>query len=42
VAAPIASARTPDQVADLLEVPRVRLTPQQLELLSEVTAPVSA
>ena len=42
VAAPIASARTPDQVADLLEVPRVHLTPQQLELLSEVTAPVSA
>ena len=41
VAAPIASARTADQVGPLLESARVELTPQQLELLSETTAPVS-
>ena len=41
VAAPIASARTAEQVAPLLESARVELTPQQLELLSETTAPVS-
>jgi aryl-alcohol dehydrogenase-like predicted oxidoreductase len=42
VAAPIASARTPEQVDDLLQSARVELTPQQLEQLSLVTAPVSA
>jgi aryl-alcohol dehydrogenase-like predicted oxidoreductase len=41
VGAPIASARTPEQVGPLLESARVELTPQQLELLSEATAPVS-
>jgi aryl-alcohol dehydrogenase-like predicted oxidoreductase len=41
VAAPIASARTAEQVGPLLESARVELTPQQLELLSESTAPVS-
>jgi aryl-alcohol dehydrogenase-like predicted oxidoreductase len=41
VAAPIASARTPEQVGPLLESAGVELTPQQLELLSETTAPVS-
>jgi aryl-alcohol dehydrogenase-like predicted oxidoreductase len=42
VAAPIASARTPEQVEDLLQSAEVELTPQQLEQLSIVTAPVSA
>jgi aryl-alcohol dehydrogenase-like predicted oxidoreductase len=42
VAAPIASARTADQVGDLLASARVRFTPQQLEQLSAPTAPVSA
>jgi aryl-alcohol dehydrogenase-like predicted oxidoreductase len=41
VAAPIASARTAEQVGPLLESARVELTPQELELLSETTAPVS-
>jgi aryl-alcohol dehydrogenase-like predicted oxidoreductase len=41
VAAPIASARTAEQVGPLLESAHVELTPQQLELLSETTAPVS-
>ena len=41
VAAPIASARTVDQVGPLLDAGRVRLTPQQLEQLSATTAPVS-
>jgi aryl-alcohol dehydrogenase-like predicted oxidoreductase len=41
VAAPIASARTPEQVGPLLESATVELTPQELELLSETTAPVS-
>lgn len=39
VAAPIASARTVDQVADLLASARVRFTPQQLEQLSAATEP---
>jgi aryl-alcohol dehydrogenase-like predicted oxidoreductase len=42
VAAPIASARTTEQVEELLQSARVELTRQQLELLSEATAPVSA
>jgi aryl-alcohol dehydrogenase-like predicted oxidoreductase len=42
VAAPIASARTPEQVADLLAVGSVQLTPQDLEQLSAATEPVSA
>lgn len=42
VAAPIASARTPEQVADLLAASRVALTPQDLERLSAATEPVSA
>ncbi|GAA2753390.1 aldo/keto reductase [Amnibacterium kyonggiense] len=42
VAAPIASARTPEQVADLLAAAQVRLTPQDLEQLSAATEPVSA
>jgi aryl-alcohol dehydrogenase-like predicted oxidoreductase len=41
VAAPIASARTTEQVADLLAAGRVRLTPQDLEQLSAATEPVS-
>ena len=41
VAAPIASARTVEQVADLLAAGRVRLTPQDLEQLSAATEPVS-
>lgn len=39
VAAPIASARTPDHVADLLAAGRVRLGPQHLARLSAATAP---
>jgi aryl-alcohol dehydrogenase-like predicted oxidoreductase len=42
VAAPIASARTPEQVADLIQSASVALTRQQLELLSAPTGPVSA
>jgi aryl-alcohol dehydrogenase-like predicted oxidoreductase len=42
VAAPIASARTVEQGADLLEAGRVRLTPQDVEQLSGTTEPVSA
>jgi aryl-alcohol dehydrogenase-like predicted oxidoreductase len=42
VAAPIASARTPEQVGDLLQAARVTLTRQELEQLSAVTEPVSA
>jgi aryl-alcohol dehydrogenase-like predicted oxidoreductase len=42
VAAPIASARTPEQVADLLAAATVRLSPQDLERLSATTEPVSA
>lgn len=42
VAAPIASARTPEQLADLLAASRVALTPQDLEQLSAATEPVSA
>jgi len=42
VGAPIASARTVEQVADLMESASLQLTPQQLELLSAPTAPVSA
>jgi aryl-alcohol dehydrogenase-like predicted oxidoreductase len=42
VAAPIASARTPEQVADLLAAGRVRLTPQDIQQLSATTEPVSA
>ena len=41
VAAPIASARTTEQVADLLAAGRVRLTPQETEQLSAATEPVS-
>ena len=41
VAAPIASARTVDQVADLLAAGRVQLTPQDVEQLSAATEPVS-
>ena len=41
VGAPIASARSVDQVAPLLESARVELTTQQLELISESTAPAS-
>ncbi len=40
VAAPIASARTVEQVPGLLAAARVRFTPQQLELLSAATEPV--
>lgn len=39
VAAPIASARTVEQVADLLAAAQVRFTPQQLEQLSAATEP---
>lgn len=42
VAAPIASARTAGQVADLLAVGRVELRPQQLAQLSAATEPVAA
>jgi aryl-alcohol dehydrogenase-like predicted oxidoreductase len=42
VAAPIASARTVEQVADLLAAGRVRLSPQDVEQLSATTEPVSA
>lgn len=42
VAAPIASARTLDQVAPLLESGTVELTPQDLEQLSATTEPVAA
>jgi aryl-alcohol dehydrogenase-like predicted oxidoreductase len=42
VAAPIASARTTEQVADLLAAGRVQLTPQDVEQLSATTEPVSA
>ena len=42
VAAPIASARTADQAASLVESFQVRLTPQQLEQLSATTAAVAA
>jgi aryl-alcohol dehydrogenase-like predicted oxidoreductase len=41
VAAPIASARTTEQVADLLAVGAVQLTPQDLEQLSAATEPVA-
>ncbi|WP_375388935.1 aldo/keto reductase [uncultured Amnibacterium sp.] len=41
VAAPIASASRPEQVADLLAAGRIRLTPQDLEQLSAATEPVS-
>ena len=40
VAAPIASARTEQQVGDLLAAARVTLTPQQQEQLSAATEPV--
>lgn len=42
VAAPIASGRTPEQVADLLAAGAVRLTPQELEQLSATTEPAGA
>lgn len=42
VAAPIASARTVEQLADLLEAGRVRLTEQDVALLSAATEPVAA
>jgi len=42
VAAPIASARTPEQVADLMQSAALSLTRQELELLSAATEPVSA
>jgi aryl-alcohol dehydrogenase-like predicted oxidoreductase len=42
VAAPIASARTPEQVADLIQSASVALSRQELELLSAPTGPVSA
>lgn len=42
VAAPIASARTVEQLADLLEAGRVRLTAQDIALLSAATEPVAA
>lgn len=42
VAAPIASARTAEQVPALLATARVRFTPQQLEQLSAATEPVGA
>ena len=41
VAAPIASASRPEQVADLLAAADVRLTPQDLEQLSAATEPVA-
>ncbi|RIX27924.1 aldo/keto reductase [Amnibacterium setariae] len=41
VAAPIASARTPEQLGDLLEAGRVRLTPEDVAQLSAATEPVS-
>ncbi|MBW4042699.1 MAG: aldo/keto reductase [Acidobacteria bacterium] len=41
VAAPIASARTPEQVADLLAAATVQLTPEDLEQLSATTGPVA-
>ncbi len=42
VAAPIASARTPEQVADLMQSVSVVLTRHELQLLSAATEPVSA
>jgi aryl-alcohol dehydrogenase-like predicted oxidoreductase len=42
VAAPIASARTAEQVGDLMRSATVSLTRQQVELLSAATEPVSA
>ena len=42
VAAPIASARTAEQVGDLMQSATVSLTRQELELLSAATEPVSA
>jgi aryl-alcohol dehydrogenase-like predicted oxidoreductase len=42
VAAPIASARTVEQVAELLQSAAVTLTRQEIELLSAATEPVSA
>ncbi|WP_131738186.1 aldo/keto reductase [Actinomadura roseirufa] len=38
VVAPIASARTPEQVAPLLEAPRTELTADQLRVLTEASA----
>ncbi len=38
VAAPIASARNPEQLADLLPVLDLHLTPDELRLLSHVTS----
>ena len=41
VAAPVASARTPGQLRDLLQAPGLRLSPEELALLDASSAPVS-
>jgi len=41
VAAPLASARTPGQLRDLLQAPGLRLSPGELALLDASSAPVS-
>ena len=41
VAAPLASARTPRQLRDLLQAPGLRLPPEELALLDASSAPVS-
>jgi len=41
VAAPLASARTPGQLRDLLQAPGLRLSPEELALLDASSAPVS-
>jgi aryl-alcohol dehydrogenase (NADP+) len=40
VAAPLASARTPGQLRDLLQAPGLRLSPEELALLDASSAPV--
>jgi aryl-alcohol dehydrogenase-like predicted oxidoreductase len=40
VAAPLASARTPEQLRDLMQAPGLRLSPQELALLDASSAPV--
>src|SRR5215475_2057022 len=41
VAAPLASARTPGQLRDLLQAPGLRLSPEELALLDASSSPVS-
>ena len=41
VAAPLASARTPAQLRDLLQAPELRLSPEELALLDASSAPDS-